>query len=145
MGQLAGNAIVDRAFTLLAAMPKMPWIDFTKAYPDAHVVAGFMGDATGPPVREACNLLAKLAARHHDGAFAVTIRRDSGTTAVVCALADPAAAARLAEVLGARATDGVAGYRTFDFDGAAIARIRATADRAPPARSARRRPPGRPP
>ena len=73
------------------SMPKIPWIDFAKVYPHAHLVVGLMGDATGAPVREACNVLSKLAARHEDGDFAVGIRRDSGATAGFCALADPPA------------------------------------------------------
>jgi hypothetical protein len=115
-------------------MPKIPWIDFAKVYPHAHLVVGLMGDATGAPVREACNVLSKLAARHEDGDFAVGIRRDSGATAVFCALADPTAAGRLADALGARPIDDVAGssYRTFDVDEEVLGHLRERVKRAPP-------------
>ena len=115
-------------------MPKLPWIDFAIAYPGAWAVVGQMGDATGVPVRDAMIVLAKLAGRLADGDFSVGVTRDSGWTTVVCALADPLAAQRLADAVGARPSQASPEGRhyMFDLDDEALAQLRPMVQRPSP-------------
>jgi len=112
-------------------MRRLPWSDFVRNHPRAHLVVAFLpetGEIGTPQARAKRDVLISTIRQLVPLAvYATTIVRASGQAEIHCAFADEAAAAVLAAAMKAKVVGRYTGYasqRRFRFDDAAAWALR---------------------
>jgi hypothetical protein len=112
-------------------MSRVPWHLFEERQPRAHLVAGSIEVAAdGNELAAALNLLKRLVRQQKPAAdYTATMARDAGRPEIYFAFDDEADAREFAALLNAGPAGGHPGWasqRTFELDGAKLAKIEAS-------------------
>jgi hypothetical protein len=119
-------------------MSKLAWIDFLHVHHGAHLVWGSPSEEEQDLRPIVAKLSAVIERQKTASDYAVGVLRTSGTPKVACAFSEEAAAAAIADIVGARPaerSEAWASERCFTLDAETLAEI----DRAAGTRRRRRR------